>query len=38
MKIQALTWQAKAPKQQDCLLITDHKALISNEYRFDDDF
>lgn len=44
--IQALTWQAKAPKQQDSLLITNgdsvrviqHKALISNEYHFETDF
>lgn len=46
MKIQTLAWQAKDPKQQDSLLITDHKtarliqdkAVISNEYQFDDDF
>lgn len=44
--IQALTWQAKAPKQQDSLLIRNgesvrviqHKALISKEYAFDGDF
>lgn len=46
MRIQALSWQAKAPKQQDSLLITDnktvrviqHKGVISNTYEFTDNF
>lgn len=46
MRIQALSWQAKAPKQQDSLLISDsktvrviqHKGVISNTYKFTDNF